>query len=361
MEVYLFSLYFIFVFLFLSNLKTEKINKIFLITMSFLIMVTVSGIRYNVGTDFSMYEVFFFRIKRMSLFRRDLEFLFILFAKIAYFFSNNSATMFTLIASYIYFFLYNISIKRVKYYELAIFLFITFGFYTSSLNILRQWMAIPLIIKAFDMFADNKNYKGIICIILAMLSHYTVIYTIPVLLAIYLIKSDKIRIVLIITAIIMYLSTDFITNLIVQILEILGFGEIYIKYLSFNKISTSVFVMPMFTLVTYIGYYMFLKKDKFSNISDKRFTTYLVNFVVVGFMTSLLGCKLMFFERIQFYFVVAIIFLIPQIIAKVHPNTRKVIYAFCLIMGTVFYIYSLNNNGGDPLPFQTIFYDKWKI
>lgn len=356
MEIYLINLFFVYVFLFLSTLKCSKVQKYSLIFISFLSMVFIAGIRYDVGSDFLMYESFFLKIKKYTLVRTDLEFMFILICKIIRLFSSNSAILFTVIAVFIYYYIYNVSIKNVKKYELAIFLFVAFGFFTNSLNLLRQWMAIPLIFKAFDCFSENKKNKGYIYIALAVLCHYTCAFCIPIFIFIYKLKSERIRNAIIIAAMLLYAFTGVVNNVIYLLFSNLGIGQKYLKYLvGYKTINTSIFVMPMFTLVTYLGYYFFLKNKKYVDDKARKFNEYMVNFTVIGFFVALLGTKLFFLSRIQFYFCLSIIFLIPNIISNIKGDMKKLLYAFCLVMGIVFYIYSLNGNGGKPLPYQTIY------
>ena len=77
--------------------------------------------------------------------------------------------------------------------------------------------------------------------------------------------------------------------------------------------------------------------------------------LIFGFFTSLLGTKVHYFERIQYYFVLSLIFVVPYIYSKLSIDYKKLAMPFCLIMGLLFYVYSLNKNGANPLPYKTIF------
>jgi len=359
MVVYLVNLFIVFFFLLLSRAKRTKNNIVKrngCILISFLSIVLVAGLRYDVGTDFLMYNGFFRIIDSISLFSLDLEFMFVLFCKIASLITKNSVLLFIGIAVWTYYFIYKVAIKNIKFYELSIFLFIAFGFYSSSLNIVRQWMAIPFLMMALEMLSQNNKKKFVLFITLACLCHYTCIIIVPIIILSCLIKNDKQRLIIIIVSIFMYLFSDNIASIILQVLKFFNFGEKYYKYLlHYDNIDTNIFVMPMFSLVTYLGYLVYVKPklDLLQSEKDKRFIKYIVNFVVLGFSTALLGTKLMYFERIQFYFLISLIFLIPIIVDNTKKNTKKLLYIFCIFMGGLFYVYSLIQNGGDPLPYQT--------
>ena len=217
-------------------------------------------------------------------------------------------------------------------------------------------MAIPLVFKAYDCFSEDKKAKGIIYIILSILCHYTCAFCIPIFIVIYKLKSERVRKGIIIIAILLYSFTDVVNNIIYFLISNLGVGQKYLKYLvGYKTINTSIFVMPMFTLVTYLGYYFFLRNKEYDNDKEKKFNEYMINFTVIGFFIALLGTKLFFLSRIQFYFCLSIIFLIPNIISNIKVDIRRALYAFCLVMGIIFYMYSLKGNGGKPLPYQTIY------
>lgn len=356
MLIYLLNIIFVYSLLIASKRVKSKAGKKILIFFSFTAMVLVAGIRYNVGTDFLMYEKFFFKIHRISLFSKSFEFAFILLCKVIRLFSNNSVYLFIAIAIWIYYFIYTISIRNCRLYDLAIFLFVAFGFFTSSLNILRQWMSIVLLFKAFELFANNKKI-GLLFIVLAILSHYTILYCIPLFLIIYFLKRNGIRITIIAIGLCMYPFITKMFTILGKIIIYLGLNQKYIKYFSgSNIINTSIFVMPLFTLITYVLYYLFLRNKIYTDKKQENFDRFMVNFTVIGFIVSIFGTRVHLFQRLQYYFCPAIIFIIPKIVENMKKeNNRKIALIFCTIMGMVFYIYSLKQNGGEPLPYQTIF------
>ena len=71
-------------------------------------MVLVAAFRYDVGTDFLMYENFFRNAESLPWFSLNLEFIFILICKFAYFLTQDSVLFFFIIAIWIYYFVFNI-------------------------------------------------------------------------------------------------------------------------------------------------------------------------------------------------------------------------------------------------------------
>lgn len=357
MAVYLTSLLFSYVFLLLSRFEKNRNNKIMkkiYITISLLVLTIVAGIRYDVGTDFMMYEDFFNRANDLTLFTTRLEFMFICICKIIYFFTTNSFFMFFAIALFIYYHVYKMAVNTNKMYEITIFLFICFGFYTGSLNIMRQWMGIVMMFMALLSFNMNKK-KAIIYAIIGVLCHYTALVTIPIYYLCTKIKSNKTRMMIIITSILLYLNLDFVLSICYEILNFIGIGAKYYKYfLNYDALNTNILAMPMFTLITYVGYLLFVSKKNKENDKENNVDN-VVNTVIFGFVTSLLGTRNIIFERIQYYFTFGIIFLIPLILERTNKKITYMLYTFCIVAGTIFYIYILSKNGGEPLPYKTIF------
>lgn len=339
--------------------KKNKIAQYIFIVFSFIPFVLVAGLRYNVGTDFPMYNQFFYWFKEKSLFSWDIEFMFVLFCKIVHLFSKESVWLFIGIALFISYNIYDISIRNGKYYELSIFLFIAFGFYTSSLNIVRQWMGSSILLGTYYYMAKNQNLKVIIRYIICCLCHYTSILLMPLYFYVKKNIKQKNRVILMIFSIILYIYPEKVLNSILNLLMLIGFGEKYYKYLQvYNDFGSSIFVMPMFCIITYIMFTFLCKKyTNEKSEFDIKYDNILMNILSIAFSFSLLGTKLVIFERLQFYFLPVMILLIPRIFERLNFKNRdkKIIYSLILVFGYAFFIYSLIKNGGEPLPYQTIF------
>ena len=353
MFVYLFNLIIVYFFLLLSRKTDNKVKKSGFILLSLLSLTTVAGIRYRVGTDFMMYDGFFFDINNFKVFGENIEPMFILFAKISHFFiTESSVLMFFSIALFIYYYTYKSVIKNVEYYEFGIFLFIAFGFFTSSLNGIRQWMAIPLIYMLIDSLSEKKLYKSIIYTIMAYFCHKTSLILIPFVLLSFIIKKDKTRFIILVISVLLYLNYKQLNLFLYNILLHFDFMHKYLKYFTiFGDIDTNVLVMPMFSLVSYLLFYYFTK-----NKEQDAFYRSISNMLVFGFGFALLGTKVHYYERLQFYFVFALIYILPKVYSSINnKGLKKMFIISCIFLGVLFYIYSLFKNGSNPLPYTTVF------
>src|SRR5690554_1708958 len=94
-----------------------------LIMLSFACMVLVSGLRYNVGTDYPEYVNLFRSISnREGFFSKNIEPVFIILVKMINLFSSNPVWMFLATSIFTLYFVYKSALKSTRMYELSIFL-----------------------------------------------------------------------------------------------------------------------------------------------------------------------------------------------------------------------------------------------
>ena len=368
MFVYLFNLYFVLIMLYVSRVisisaielnwkRTSNLYGVnnYFVFLAFCSMFLIAALRHNVGTDYNEYVILFNSIatsQDSASFGFHIEPIFVLLSKTIAIFSDNPVWIFISTSFFITYFVFKASIKSTNLYEFAIFLFIAFGFYTSSLNVIRQWMAASVLLYGYTFLADKQHKAFFKCVLLACCCHYSALVILPVYLFIHKTRNDITRICIMFIGVILFYNTNQIITLLQTVSMNIAFFNKYYKYLILNEeIGGSVFVLPMFCLITY-ALYAFVKR------SNKQMTNAVeiyMNILAVGFVFSLIGQKLMTFSRLQFFFVIVLIIIIPQLAWLLKKQERTLFYLACILIGSIFLVYSLNKNGGDPLPYQTIF------
>lgn len=361
MIIYYIMLLNVFLLLFISRKcqseYNRKIKSNFFIVCALLIICLIAGLRWNVGTDFPMYNSFFEQYKHVLTFNMRIEPMFKLFCFIPGQIFDTSTMTFFLIAVYTYLLVFIFCKKNCKYYDLAIFLFIGMGFYFSSLNIVRQWMAIPNMLLVYYFLSKEKYGKALIFFILSYLCHYTSILLLPILFILKVIHTEKARIFLIIFFILLYQASDIIVPIIQGFFANVSFLEKYTYY--FNKPNTmdAKMIWPAICLLVYLYYIFFLKRS--TNIKKnyylKKISLY-INVLIFAFAFSLFGTQIDIFERISHYFLPIIIVIIPMVLEVIqNEEWKKVIILFVVILGIAFYTNTMINNGGEILPYTIIF------
>jgi transmembrane protein EpsG len=369
MIIYLFNLFIVLLMLYFSRAITTQTDsspsfnskgnvnitgiKFISIFLAFSSMVLVSGLRYDVGTDYFGHEILFNSIVKNEgiIFHLQIEPVFIIISELISLFSDNPAWMFFFTSFFIVYFIFKASMNSIKMYDLAIFLFIALGFYTSSLNIVRQWMAASVLLYGYTFLAKNQDIKFFKYVALAFVCHYSAIILLPLYFFIKRVKKESTRIIVIVIGIILFSYTNFVIGILQTISLNVVFFNKYHKYLVLDEnIGGNIFVLPMFSLLVYL-LYLFVIKTKKNNIVG---LDVYINILTLGFVFSLLGQKIMILNRLQFYFVSILIIVIPLIASTLRKDQRIFFYLACVFMGTAFYIYSLIQNGGEPLPYKSI-------
>lgn len=349
MSIYIVNLFITFTTLLISRcFKVEKIIKYYFIIVSFISVLSVSGLRFQVGTDYNEYINLFNQVinDKNSSFFLTLEPIFIYICKIINIFSQDYIWLFIITSFFIIFFIFKVVIKECEFYELGIFLFLVLGFFTSSLNIVRQWMAAVVLLYGYTQSRKGYDKKFLLCILVSFLCHYSAIIVIFFFSFIMKNKNEKYRLFFIISGFLFFGNTAYIIKFFQFLCLKISILNKYYKYLNPNEdIGGSVLVLPMFCLVTY---FIYLWRKKFLNLNIY------CNILCLGFFFSIIGQKLMVFNRLQYYFVCILIILIPELIKTFNQKERTFIYILCIILGTIFYLYTLKINGGHPLPYQSI-------
>lgn len=357
MVVYITVLILVTTLLYLSRRKVinNRLKKS-LIYVAFGILLFVSAIRYDVGTDFLEYERIFERntfsvsVERGYL-SDNIEASYLLLCNVIHLFSENSFWIFFVTSFIIIFFLMKTYVGEVKYYDIAVYLFITFGLYTSSFNIIRQWMATAIWLYSFRFLLDKKEkWKYFLCAVFATFWHYSAIFMFVVYFILCIKIKSYIRNIVVIGATAVYFLSDYILSLVSTVLKWIPYlNDKYSVYFTrTGQIYSNVFIWPMFCLFTYLIYVFFYKNKK-----NRKIELY-VNVLVLAYIVSLLGCKIFVFSRLQFFFVPILTLIIPEMLEKLVIKQKKLVIFLIMFFGMLYFIYGMWDDG-EIVKYKTIF------
>lgn len=334
--------------------KTDN-NKIkcFLIICSFLILFFVSAIRVNVGTDYKSYYNWFNEVPSFSL--RYENFGFNNLIMIIKLFTNNPQWLFVTTSFFILFFVYISVIKEQSSYDISIFLFIALGYYFSTFNGVRQWMASSVFILAYHFAKQKKIVIYILLVIFASLFHKTAILLLPFYIVFQLKINDKIKILLVILSLIIFKFCNF-NSLIAIFLKKFSINY-YWRYISSGADLTKGVgsIFPVLISGCMLLYYIVFKslflermeKEKYEKRKSLCFI--LTIFSIINTVNNL-------FSRFAMYFVPMIILVLPDALIIYNKKYKKLFTILVIIGGLTFMIVNtLLKNSNNPLPYNSIF------
>lgn len=250
-------------------------------------------------------------------------------------------------------FLLNFSNKNDIYLGLLTFLFLYFN---TSLNIVRQWLAISVYMYSIK-YLINKDYKKyLVFSLIAYLFHNSAIIAFLVF-GIYYMLNKKLSctrvLIIFITFIMILLALRPIVSLLV------GYGILNVRYLSyFNSVGNSSIFMQTISrlpilILAFINYNSILKNDKFNKI----ILIFLFLDLIMGCMSPLIGDA----SRFSLYFSVWQIYFIPEIYKSIKIKTKtnqRLIISFVFILYLVLYwVYSVvYRNFGNTYPYNSDYF-----
>lgn len=322
-------------------LRTNRSLGISLFVISILIVSIFAAIRdYGVGTDLLAHKTKYFDTalsqaslpEYLAFFKEEY-----LFGTLSYFIAHTFGSMRVLMfimtcvpLCVLYFYCIK---KNPKYIALGLAVYLLM-FFNTSLNVIRQVMAISCTIPAFFSLQENKIIRSLLLIIAGLLFHSSAILMLILFPINYFSKKEKqykyylivlLLFVLLCVSIKMLPSTQ-ITSLLI------GDYSNYLKIETTNLNTIFLFVkIVFFAFVTY--FYKFYKNDSLCRnfyyfaILDTLFY-FFSNFVMFGY-------------RLSYYFVVFYPFFIPSIAEKLKGKDKAF---FCGVIAMLLVLYWFDRN-----------------
>ena len=140
----------------------------------FIFMTIFAGIRLNVGSDYYNYFIRFNNANENLTSIKDVIFTsdgYRLLSVIVKQFTENEYAIFSVVAIIIYSHLFFFINKETEDKSSAFACYLFLGFFSNSLNILRQCIAMMLVINFYISFRERKIAKSLIFVVLSFMFH----------------------------------------------------------------------------------------------------------------------------------------------------------------------------------------------
>ena len=304
---------------------SEKNNKKIIILLSLLVILVPSafaGLRdTKIGTDVELYVTpnFYYATQSASLgeyFETSKEEpLYTIMNFVVSRFTNDVNWLLFIIqlimTSLVYVTIYKQRKRMPMWFGMMVYMIL---FYTRFLNLIRQGIAVCIVVFAFNFIEDKKPIKYFASIIIAMLFHRTAIVALPLYFINILLnkedkKSKKIMLgiyILVIASIFFY---DIILNVLLNINILPNKFELYLTKYKKESFDPEIFY-TLFKLIWVIWTILLYKNIKKNDTSVKfKVSLLLFDIIFLQYSTRILNA-----ERISYYFgTIGEILLIPQI------------------------------------------------
>ena len=207
-----------------------------------------------------------------------------------------------------------------KYYPkhmallLAIYLMM---FFNTSLNVIRQVMAISCIIPAFFSLQDGKKIRSLLLIAFAALFHISAIFMLIIYPIYYFSKKDKQKKYYLLIGGLFIVICSLLGELVNQdFMEKMGYSG-YLRSNSTNMIL-QFFILKLYIFIFVAYFYKYYKNEERSKN--------LYYFIILDLLFYFFSNYVMYGYRLSYYFVVFYPFMISSIAEKVEGNDKKLLY-----------------------------------
>ncbi len=331
MVIYLFVLFLI--VLIFKSIRHQK-RALFI---SFIILALLSSLRkYTVGVDTLQFYNNYINIGSIeswdySLFRFEPGFFYL--CRILNIFSKNPQTLIIVSSVFINFSVYRFIKKHSKNYFYSFLIYFLFNIYFSSMNTLREWLAISILLFAYDFLIDKSYFKYCILLIASIMFHnaaWAGLLMIP--LVMFGEKKYTYQIIVISSIVLFVLYGQFYDF----ISTIFGYQDYTSKFLESNYFGSVLVFLE--SLIILLAYYVYVfKYYRFSYLKDdKEFYLLLgVSLIYLCFLAMVIRMNI--FNRISGVYEIFLLIIIPKMADVIKMrNKRKAQLIYMFTVCTIF-------------------------
>lgn len=326
--------------------KSKKI--IYFFSMSLLFFISAFREK-NIGTDLSRYiprfqiisNTHWNNLPRLSEYW-SFEYSFTYLCKILSLFTKDYRIflIFTSLVIIIGFYIFILKLSKMPL--VSIFIFVTYGYWGNSMNIIRQSMAMSFLVCSYVYIIDKKNIKALLLILLASCIQVTSLFFIFILFFSKF-KFDKIAFAF--TSLISIIFFIIPKNILSFFISKTSFAW----YMSMNGSGKTTLVILIFIFI--FSYY------KKNNIANKNVWLWSLSITI---FFNVLALKIGIFERVMKLFLTSFFILIPEILFSYRKKRLYFIIIILCCIAFILYFYfiimSTNSSSGGIIPYKTSFY-----
>jgi len=318
--------------------KNPKISK-FLSLIAILILSLFAAIRgLTVGTDINIYGYRYFHsagyypniISYLNFY--ETEHLYFVLNYIVYSLTHNIHVLFFVFQFFIALVVYNIAYKEKENGTMWLYILsYLMLWFNSSLNILRQSLAIFVILYAFRYIEDKKYFKYIIAVLVASLFHKSALLCLIFPLLSLLSNSKRQKLYLILIVIVTLIVYNYLDYIIIFTQNNMSFFQKYVSYLS-NEEGNINWYFAAVKLIMLSGIIVFSKKAE-----NKRSNNLLIMLAVIDLLLYCFSAYIKYGYRLSYFFLPHLIILIPRIDKSLENYSGRSLYRLFIIVSLIVY------------------------
>ena len=317
-----------------KRLSKKQKDSLFLILSFITIMFLTATRDYSTGTDTKMYVRTFIRFSQnkwnSTIFGGYYEPLYAILNILLSYISINPRILIVVTSIFISYSFYKFIKDNSENYLLSVIMFICLLFFYGSMNTIRQYIAISILLFGFKFVKDKKIIPYFIIVVIAYLFHSSALIGI-LIYPMYNMKYSHYRVLTIFAVAV--LANIFVSNLINSIYNLIGRVNYYDYRVGQENIANLIYML------VYLAMYLFglfeIRKNKSTN---EKNSFYLYTFVLSSAF-SLIAMNMNVLARATTYFNIFSIVCLPNIIVENVKNRNDRLLVNCIV-ALIFIMYS---------------------
>lgn len=346
----------------MSEKEKTAIGRNLCLILAYLVTTLPSALRFEIGVDYLSYVSIFEALAVTDTYYLEPGFL--LLNKIIHSLGLGYEWLFIVVAAFIYTFAFLAYPKKNKYIAHLFFMLL---FYFETFNILRQMMAIVVVMYAFKLYMLQKNdIKFYVMTVIASLFHSVALIFIFIPLVNNRVIKGYIRhfswTAIILWALVIVAGT-FVVDLIINVLSILPTKD-YSRYLETGRYAEGAKVNTGLGVLLYLLFciYPLFFAKKFIESDNKNTLIFILLITYITFLTLQKQAAIFYRPKQALEFVIVPLVLMIMY-SKLLPFRRLYIGLFFLFLFTIYNKniitshtdYKVTCSSGRLAPYVTIF------
>lgn len=328
-------------------LKNKKLKYLF----AYFVLLFIASVRaVSVGEDLDKYVEGFTHICNT-----DIDFIslflwepgYVIFNYCLSFFSTDaqilvvSTSLFILTGLFLYFYRYS------SYFFLTLFLFIALFHYFSSFNIIRQFMALAILVNSLKYIIQHRFFYFLMVVFVAAFFHYTaIIFLILYPLNKYQVTWHYFIGILILSFGLNYLfGNSIITNLITQF---------YPSYQGEVIRGSGLLMFVLLFLLTSLCLMLYTKiRSKSRENKQIKLLNLLMHAAILACCFQTLSFNFSLFSRVVIYFSFHFVVLLPNLInIALNKRDKIIITSICCVFSFLLFCFYLKEDLSGIIPYE---------
>lgn len=220
--------------------------------------------------------------------------------------------------------------KYARMFELAVYVYIAAGMFTTSMNGIRQYLAAAIVFCATKYLLKGEFKKYALIILLASTIHKSALVLLPIYFVVRREAWTKVTFILLTLSIFIVLGFNAFSSMLFSALDNTQYGH----YSDFaeggaNKLRIVITAIPVFIA--------FLGREKLKKLWPE--SDYIVNMSIISVFFIVIASQNWIFARFNIYFGLYNLILISWLVLLFRPTNRRLIYLGIIVFYFIYFYF----------------------